>query len=78
MAGKLTDFDPAAGKDSVARALANENPVKLAGDQRAGLQPILVKASNLSQMSTYLNKDGPIKWYQIRQLMYPRVVLWNP
>lgn len=78
VSARLPEFDPAAGKSSSARALANEQPVKLAGNQQAALQPILVEATNFTQMSTYLNKDGPTKWYQIRQLMYPRVVLWNP
>ena len=76
--GRLPELDPSAGKSSSARALANELPVKLAGNQQAGLQPILVEATNFTQMSTYLNKDGPTKFYQLRQLMYPRVVLWNP
>jgi hypothetical protein len=75
---KLPEVDTTAGKESSKLALANESPVKLAGNQKAGLQPILVEATNFTQMSTYLNKDGPTKWYQIRQLMYPRVVLWNP
>jgi hypothetical protein len=75
---RLPDLDPKAAAASEARALANENPVKLAGNKRVGLQPILVEASNFTQMSTYLNKDEGVKWYQIRQLMYPRVVLWNP
>ncbi len=37
-----------------------------------------MEATNFTQISTYLNKDGPTQWYQIRQLMYPRVVVWNP
>ncbi len=76
--GRLPDFDSSAGKDSSKLALANELPVKLAGNERAGLQPILVEATNFTQMSTYLNKGGKINYYQLRQLMYPRVVLWNP
>ncbi|MEO5915122.1 MAG: hypothetical protein ABIS50_12880 [Luteolibacter sp.] len=73
--GRSPDFDTSAGKDSSARALANENPVKLAGNMHAGLQPILVEATNFTQMSTYSLQAGV---YQLRQLMYPRVVLWNP
>lgn len=75
VAAKLPEHDSSAGTSSSARALANEMPVKLAGNQQAGLQPILVEATNFTQISTYLNKDGPTQWYQIRQLMYPRVVL---
>ncbi|MEK7949418.1 hypothetical protein [Luteolibacter soli] len=68
-------------------ALANETPIKLAGKE-ADLQPILVEATNFIQMSTYADRmtsyvasDGksyPLQLFQIRQLMYPRVVLWNP
>ena len=79
--GKLPDSDAAAGASSSKRALANEKPVKLAGNVRAGIQPILVEASNFTQMSCYLDRvdgDNGYKVYQIRQLMYPRVVLWNP
>jgi type II secretory pathway pseudopilin PulG len=72
------EFDAAAGKDSAARALANEQPVKLAGNRRVSLQPILVEASNFTQMSCYLDRQTPHRIYQLRQLMYPRVVLWNP
>lgn len=82
---KLADVDSAAGGASAALALANENPVKLAGNQRASLHPVLVEATNFVQMSTYFHRMGrhrwlgiPIEIYQIRQFMYPRVVLWNP
>ena len=78
VAGKLPEFDLAAGKSSSTRALANEQPVKLAGNQRAGLQPVLVEATNYTQMSCYVDQLEPRKLYQLRQLMYPRVVLWNP
>ncbi len=78
VAARSPDFDPSAGKESASRALANENPVKLTGNQRAGLQPILVEATNFTQMSTYLNKGGSPNYYQLRTLLYPRVVLWNP
>ncbi|RYD20491.1 MAG: hypothetical protein EOP88_14850 [Verrucomicrobiaceae bacterium] len=74
---RLAETDPAAGGASRERALANELPVKLAG-QRVALQPILVEATNFTQMSTYQYQDTPKKMFQIRQLMYPRVVLWNP
>jgi len=87
VAGRSPEFDPSAGQGSASRALANEQPVKLAGNQRAGLQPILVEATNFTQMSSYFNatrmvwikgKDRLLNFYQLRQLMYPRVVLWNP
>ena len=78
VAGILPESDASAGAGSASRALANENPVKLAGNQRAGLQPILVEATNYTQMSSYVHQVDPRKLYQLRQLMYPRVVLWNP
>ena len=52
--------------------------MKLSGNRTAALQPVLVEASNFTHMSTYVHSDGATKVYQIRQLMYPRVVLWNP
>ncbi len=79
VAARSPDPDPAAGKDSSKLALANENPVKLAGNQKAGLQPILVEATNFTQMSCYTDtQTSSYKTFQLRQLMYPRVVLWNP
>ncbi len=78
VAARLPEFDTSAGKSSSSRALANEQPVKLAGNRQAGMQPILVEATNFTQWSTYLNNNGSTKWFQLRQLMYPRVVLWNP
>jgi len=68
------DTDPAAAKSSEDFKLANEQPVKLAGNHRAGLQPILVEASNFTQLSSFVVTNG----YQIRFHHYPRVVLWNP
>ena len=77
-ATQLTDMDPSAGANTQTFALANGNPVKLSGNQSAGLQPILVEATNFTQMSSYQCQSTPQKIYQIRELMYPRVVLWNP
>ena len=78
VAAKLSESDPAAGKTSSQRAFANEQPVKLAGNKRASLQPVLVEATNFTQMSCYQDAATPLKMFQLRQLMYPRVVLWNP
>ena len=81
VAARTPDFDASAGKDSSTRALANELPVKLVGNKRTALQPILVEATNFTQMSAYQDKvdrNTSYKTFQIRQLMYPRVVLWNP
>ncbi len=72
------DFDPSVAKDSDLRALANEKPVKLAGNLKHNLQPVLVEATNFTQMSCYMEKSEPEKTFQLRQLMYPRIVLWNP
>lgn len=78
VAARLPEFDASAGKSSSSRALANEQPVKLAGNQQADLQPILVEATNFTQMSCYVDQEVPSRLYQLRTLMYPRVVLWNP
>jgi hypothetical protein len=61
-------------------ALANEQPVKLAGNKHADLQPILVEATNFTQISAYQLQvpPGSRAQYQLRHLFYPRVVLWNP
>jgi hypothetical protein len=77
--GRQPQFNSNVAAVSREKALANEQPVKLAGNQRAALQPILVEATNFTQMSCYINQeDNAGKKYQLRQLMYPRVVLWNP
>lgn len=75
---RLTENDPSAAGASEKLALANEKPVKLSGNLKSGLQPILVEATNYTQMSTYRQSGGVKPMYQLRQLMYPRVVLWNP
>lgn len=75
VSARLAEDDASAGTSSDALFLANKLPVKLAGNTRSALQPILVEATNYTQMSTYAQSPG---FYQIRQLMYPRVVLWNP
>lgn len=76
---RLPETDAAAAAASRTLALANEKPVKLAGNTRSSLQPILVEATNFTQMSTYQQSGGGGRtMYQLRQLMYPRVVLWNP
>ena len=88
VASKLAELDPGDASSSRSLALANEQPVKLAGNRSVSLQPVLVEASNYTQMSCYRDRlsqyrgyDGaqrPLQYYQLRQLMYPRVVLWNP
>ncbi len=75
---RLPELDGSGADLSRSLALANETAVKLAGNRSSALQPVLVEASNFTHQSTYLNVDGATKIYQIRQLMYPRVVLWNP
>ena len=77
VASRLTDLDPVAGKSSADFYLANEQPVKLAGNRHAGLQPILVEAVDFTQLSAFsLPSDATS--YQLRFHHYPRVVLWNP
>lgn len=73
----LPEMDNTGASTSRTRALCNEMAVKLTGNRRSSLQPILVEASNFTQMSSYILTSEPRR-YQLRQLMYPRVVLWNP
>ena len=74
---ETTSGDVAASRDL---ALANEQPVKLAGNHNADLQPILIEATNYTQISAYQLQTpvGSRAQYQLRHLLYPRVVLWNP
>jgi len=75
---KLPEFDREGAAASRARALANEQPVKLAGNRRSALQPILVEATNYTQISAFQLEGRPRREYQLRHHHYPRVVLWNP
>ena len=75
---RLPELDTSSASLSRTLALANEAAVKLSGNHLSGLQPVLVEATNFTHMSTYVHIDGATKIFQIRQLMYPRVVLWNP
>ena len=77
VASRLPDLDPAAGSSSATFSLANEQPVKLAGNRHAGLQPILVEATKFTQLSAY-KSPGTTDHYRLRFHHYPRVVLWNP
>lgn len=74
----MVEKDQAVGDTSKAFALANEQPVKLAGNVRAGLQPILVEATDFSHLSTFRVPNFAMTLYQLRFHHYPRVVLWNP
>ncbi len=73
----LPETYPPAGLGSAALALANENPVKLAGNLRSSLQPVLIEATNYIHLSSFL-VGGQTARYQLRHHLYPRVVLWNP
>lgn len=77
-ASRLADKDAKAGKSSEKLALANENPVKLGGNELASLQPILVEATNYIHISTFQVAGWSPPRYQLRHMHYPRVVLWNP
>lgn len=86
-AAKLPELDPSGTATSRTLALANESAVKLNGNLRSGLQPVLVEATNYTQWGTYLNGTStipvggvmkPVGMYQLRTIMYPRVVFWNP
>ncbi|MCX6865191.1 MAG: hypothetical protein NTV46_03045, partial [Verrucomicrobia bacterium] len=78
VASRLPEVDGTAGNSSKALALANEQPVKLAGNLRANLQPILVEATDFSHLSTFMVAGMTPPIYQLRFHHYPRVVLWNP
>jgi hypothetical protein len=75
---RAPESDPAAGMVSQANSLANEEPVKLNGNWKSGLQPILVEATNFIHLSTFRLPDASPPQYQLRHHHYPRVVLWNP
>jgi hypothetical protein len=75
---KLPELQETDGSVSESLALANETPVKLAGNQIASLQPILVEASLFTQISTFSLPGVSPPRYQLRHHHYPRVVLWNP
>lgn len=86
-ATKLPELDPSGAAASRTLALANESAVKLTGNVRTGLQPVLVEATNYTQWGTYLNGTSTmningvtrsVQMYQLRTIMYPRVVFWNP
>jgi hypothetical protein len=77
-AAKLTEFDDGGRAASRTRALVNEQAVKLKGNRLAGLQPILVEATNFSHLSTYPVLGAARPEWQLRFHHYPRVVLWNP
>ncbi len=74
----LTEFDTRGSAASRAKSLVNEQAVKLAGNKIAGLQPILVEATNYSHLSTYRLEGRPQAEWQLRFHHYPRVVMWNP
>lgn len=78
MRARLSEADPAAGAASEALALANETPVKLAGNRRAALQPVLVEATNFIHISAFPLAGYSARKFQLRHHLYPRVVLWNP
>lgn len=75
----MPDTDSSAGRGSEMRSLCNENPARLERPTRTNLQPVLVEATDFVHLSTFAtNNDALRPRYQIRQHMYPRVVLWNP
>jgi hypothetical protein len=75
---RLTELGGQAVRTSRAKALANEQPVKLAGNKAAGLQPILVEATNYTHLSTFRLTGARRPEWQLRHHHYPRVVMWNP
>lgn len=75
---RLAEADNSAGGSSEKFSLANETPVKLAGNVHNALQPILVEATNYIHISTFKVEGWDPPKYQLRHMHYPRVVLWNP
>ncbi|MDB6077221.1 MAG: hypothetical protein JWO82_968, partial [Akkermansiaceae bacterium] len=71
----LPETVPGDKAESQKLALSNEVPVKMEGNRIPSLQPVLVEATNYTQISTY--SIGPAT-FQLRTMLYPRVVLWNP
>lgn len=78
VAARNPEIDPAAGRQSAALALVNEKPVRLTRNTRAGLQPVLVEATQFIHLSTFATLRTNPPGFQLRQHLYPRVVLWNP
>jgi hypothetical protein len=78
VSSRLPEFHNEGADASRSRALANEQPVKLAGNRRSALQPILVEATNYTHISAFPLEGRPRREYQLRHHHYPRVVLWNP
>jgi len=74
VAAKPPEFQ-SGGPGSNVYELANATPVKLDGNKLSGLQPILVEAT---LYTTYGGYTMPANKWQMRQNLYPRVVLWNP
>jgi hypothetical protein len=77
---RMAETDPAPRTVSSSRSLAlsNEQPVKLDGNLRTHLQPVLVEATMFTNYTTYEVPASNPKSWQFRQHLYPRVVLWNP
>lgn len=74
----LTELDSRVAGASRAKSLANEQAVKLGGNKVAGLQPILVEATNYTHLSTFRLQGTARPEWQLRHHHYPRVVMWNP
>jgi hypothetical protein len=75
---KLAELDKRGAGVSRTKSLANEQAVKLAGNKVAGLQPILVEATNYTHLSSFRLEGTARPEWQLRHHHYPRVVLWNP
>ena len=73
-----TDSEARVVAGSRTLALSNEQPVKLNGNLRTALQPVLVEATLFNNYTTYEVAGSNPKSWQFRQHLYPRVVLWNP
>lgn len=64
-------------------ALANDRPASIAAADTPDLFPVVVEGSYQWAMSWHRNTGtapggGPTRPYQVRNHVYPRVVLWNP
>jgi hypothetical protein len=83
LAAKTLDSPPHNAGTEEAFSTANLAPVAIGNNDRANLLPILVEGSlytNLSWHDTTPTPEFPVpvRPYQLRIHLFPRVVLWNP
>ncbi len=78
VSSRMPETHAASTAASASMALANDTPVKLAGNTRSGLKPVLVEATQFVHLSTFSTGTPKAPQFRLRNMLYPRVVLWNP